>query len=77
MSQTHDFFIMEDRKMADIGHTVSRQWQLIKPWAHFVTVHALPGEEMLRAFSGSGAVFLLAQMSSKGNFLVESYTKGK
>ena len=78
----YDFLIFEDRKFADIGNTVRKQYQngiyKIKNWAHFVTVHAIAGEGILQGlFNGveNRAAFLLAKMSSKGNLMNENYTR--
>ncbi len=78
----YDFMIFEDRKFADIGNTVRKQYQggiyKIKNWAHFVTVHAIPGEGILQGlFNGieNRSSFLLAKMSSKGNLINETYTR--
>ena len=78
----YDFMIFEDRKFADIGNTVRKQYQggiyKIKNWAHFITVHATPGEGILQGlFNGieNRSSFLLAKMSSKGNLMNETYTR--
>ncbi len=76
------FMIFEDRKFADIGHTVKKQYRggifKISDWADFVTAHGLPGEGILKGlFEGmeDKAAFLLAKMSSEGNLLNENYTR--
>lgn len=81
----HNFLILEDRKFADIGHTVSMQYSKglykISNWADLVTCHSLPGKGVLDGLkSGAGdysnrGVFLLAEMSSKGNLINQKYTK--
>ncbi|NOZ34481.1 MAG: orotidine-5'-phosphate decarboxylase [Chlorobi bacterium] len=78
----YDFLIFEDRKFADIGNTVRKQYQggiyKIKNWAHFITVHAIPGEGILQGLFDNvenRACFLLAKMSSKGNLMNETYTR--
>ncbi|KAG7302985.1 hypothetical protein JYU34_012991 [Plutella xylostella] len=76
------FLILEDRKFADIGNTVSLQYSKglykIGDWADCVTVHSLPGEGVLKAISASvngvsKGVFLLAEMSSEGNLITPDY----
>lgn len=81
----HNFLILEDRKFADIGHTVSMQYSKgvykISSWADLVTCHSLPGKGVVDGLKdGAGdysakGVFLLAEMSCKGNLINEKYTK--
>ncbi|KAJ0177056.1 hypothetical protein K1T71_007065 [Dendrolimus kikuchii] len=82
LADRYNFLILEDRKFADIGHTVSLQYTKglykINEWADCVTVHSLPGEGILKALSGvhngaSKGVFLLAEMSSEGNLISPDY----
>lgn len=86
LAEKHNFLIMEDRKFADIGNTVSLQYGSgvfhIADWAHLVTVHSLPGPSILKglkhALSGSSAkrgVFMLAELSSAGSLITPSYTE--
>lgn len=81
----HNFLILEDRKFADIGHVVSMQYAKglyrISDWSDLVTCHSLPGKGIVDGLkSGVGdylnkGVFLLAEMSSKGNLINQKYTK--
>ena len=78
----YDFMIFEDRKFADIGSTVMKQYRKgiykIKDWADFVTVHSTPGDGILQGlFEGVSdrSSFLLAKMSSKGNLMNDAYTR--
>ena len=83
LARERDFLIFEDRKFADIGSTVSKQFRQgiyrIADWADCVTVHPLPGEGILQGLfenSGySGGAFLLAAMSAKGNLIDAAYTQ--
>ena len=84
LSNKHQFLIFEDRKFADIGSIVKKQYEQgpfrIIEWAHLVTAHILPGEGILQALEIATSnyplrgVLLLAQMSSEGNFLDTAYT---
>lgn len=85
LATKYNFLILEDRKFADIGHTVSMQYSKglykICNWADLVTCHSLPGKGVLDGLkNGVGdysnrGVFLLAEMSSKGNLINPKYTK--
>lgn len=83
LAKQHNFLLMEDRKFADIGNTVSLQYSQgiykIHNWADLVTVHSLPGQGVLKAIKSclttekQRAVFLLAEMSSSGNLISPKY----
>ncbi|CAO1405844.1 unnamed protein product [Diamesa tonsa] len=85
LAEKHNFLIMEDRKFADIGNTVSLQYAkgsyLISSWADLVTAHSLPGTGILKglrsALNGNSktrGVFLLSEMSSEGNLITPEYS---
>ena len=81
-SITHNFLIFEDRKFADIGNTVRKQYRSgiykIKDWAHFITVHAIPGEGIMQGLFEdiiNRSSFLLAKMSSAENLMNDTYTR--
>lgn len=86
LAQRHNFLLMEDRKFADIGNTVSLQYgkgiYKISSWADLVTAHTLPGRSILQGLKaglgegGAGkerGVFLLAEMSASGNLIDAKY----
>ena len=81
-AKRQNFLIFEDRKFADIGNTVRKQFRngiyKICDWAEFVTVHLVAGEGILTGlFEGieNRGAFVLARMSSKGNLINETYTR--
>lgn len=84
LAKKHQFFIFEDRKFADIGHTVMQQYAgglyRIAEWAHLVNAHALPGPGILQGLTHAcgqdeRGVLLLAQMSSSEHLLTSDYTE--
>ena len=82
LSQQHQFLIFEDRKFADIGHTVSLQYARglyhISSWADFINAHPIVGPgviEGLKKENQGQALLLLAQMSSQGHLMKEGYLK--
>lgn len=87
LAKKHDFLLMEDRKFADIGNTVSSQYQKgiykIVEWADIVTVHAVAGQSIvdglesgLERVAEPRGIFVLAEMSSKGALTNGDYVQG-
>ena len=82
LADQHGFLLFEDRKFADIGHTVMRQFRhgiyRIADWADLINAHTLPGEGVIQGLkAGRGkrdiGLLLMAQMSSHGNLFTEDY----
>ena len=66
-----DFLLFEDRKYADIGNTVAKQYAEVVNWADIVTVHGLPGKGVVdglksKAASKERGALILTEMSSAG-----------
>ncbi|XP_046143450.1 uridine 5'-monophosphate synthase [Osmia bicornis bicornis] len=86
LAKKHDFLVMEDRKFADIGNTVSLQYEKgiyrIVEWADIVTVHAVAGQSIidglkqgLKHVTEPRGIFILAEMSSKGALTSGEYAQ--
>jgi uridine monophosphate synthetase len=83
-AKSHGMMIFEDRKFADIGRVSETQMgglYDIRSWADLVTSHSVSGPDIVDGIAAAwdsvqriGGVLMLAQMSSRGNLLDESYT---
>lgn len=86
LAKKHNFLVMEDRKFADIGNTVSLQYSSgifkVAEWAHLITVHSLTGPSILKGLKnalsdsvGKRGAFLLAEISSAESLISTSYAE--
>lgn len=84
LAHKHNFLICEDRKFADIGSTVEKQYAggiyHIADWADIVIAHAVLGHDSITALYKAAphkehGILLLAQSSALNNLIDRQYTQ--
>lgn len=85
LAAKHRFFIFEDRKFADIGHTVLHQYAggmyHIAAWADIINAHAVAGPSTIQGLAKAkptdklSGLLLLAEMSSHENLTDPIYAQ--
>jgi len=80
----HRFVLFEDRKFADIGHTVKHQYEggiyHIADWSDVINAHCLPGPGVISGLAEVGrkknrGLILIAEMSSSGHLMNADYVQ--
>ncbi|BET01434.1 uridine 5'-monophosphate synthase [Nesidiocoris tenuis] len=81
LAAAHNFIVLEDRKLGDIGNTIMGQFETLTSWADGLTMHSICGGDSLKAVreakvdSRPHGVFVVAELSSQGNLISAPYTK--
>lgn len=82
LAETYNFLLFEDRKFADIGNTVQKQFTSglfnLPLWADVLTVHVIAGASSIVALKESGhmenkGLVIIAQMSTADTLTDENY----
>ena len=82
LANKHEFLIFEDRKFADLGNTVQKQFSegiyKISSWTDFINAHVVVGPGIITGLQNAAhnqGLILIAQMSAAGNLCNQTYIK--
>jgi orotidine 5'-phosphate decarboxylase subfamily 1 len=77
VKDAHDFLVIADDKLADIGAIMAMQVERLPAWVDMVTVHGITGEPAVAEIdrlSREIGVLLVHQLSCQGNLIDPSYS---
>ena len=64
LAVTHRFYIIEDRKLSDIGYIVEKQIDVLSQWADVVTIHSHFDSDTLQRLSAKIGLLMIDSMSN-------------
>lgn len=75
LKKKHNFLIIDDRKLSDIGHISTKQIKQITKWADLVTVYGITGYTMIQELNKVDiGLILIHNLSTCDNLLDNKYS---